>query len=191
LAWRNPSFGLPYVPPFRRCEPQCGRQRIKQPCAAPQRSGLSTWRRQLAKSAKPRSVRAGPIVARTPLADASAEWPTGASGSPLFGFLSLQRLPTGPRFGPEVANLQAIPLRRSIRPCGLLSRSSSQAPPMAGLATAGRFGHASPASFSATFRYLCGGHRSGRSDGLPFLVLAHFGSDNTPGILALRSFNPA
>lgn len=41
-----------------------------------------------------------------------------------------------------------------MRPCGFLSRSSSHDMLMACPATAGRVGHASPASFSATFRYL-------------------------------------
>lgn len=32
LALPKRAFGLPYVPPFRLYEPQCGRQRIKQSC---------------------------------------------------------------------------------------------------------------------------------------------------------------
>jgi len=49
-----------------------------------------------------------------------AEMLSGASESPLFGFLSLQRLPTEPSYAFRLPALMAIPLRRSLRPCGFL-----------------------------------------------------------------------
>lgn len=56
----------------------------------------------------------------------------------------------------------------------------------------GRVGHALPASFSATFRYLL--RRTSVWSFRPpsiFWSRRYFGSDNAPGISALRSFNPA
>lgn len=58
--------------------------------------------------------------------DSCVEQPSGTSGTPLFGFLSLQRLLTDSQLWPGAASHQALPLRRSFRPCGLLSRSSSR-----------------------------------------------------------------
>jgi hypothetical protein len=109
---------------------------------------------------------AGPIVARRHVAlhlmQIDAEHAPGASGSPLFGFFSLQRLRTGSHL-PQAASLQGHPAStfdpswRFFEPLIFVGRRVHLRFPT----TAGHFGHASPASFSVTFRYLLWRCRSG------------------------------
>jgi len=69
-------------------------------------------------------------------------------------FHSLQRLPTEPVFDPKATSLQIIPLRRSIRPCGIQRHVVPQVADVTRACDCGsESDHAPPASFSAAFRY--------------------------------------
>jgi len=77
-----------------------------------------------------------------------------ADESPLFGFLSLQRIPTEPAIFLKAASLQIIPLQRFFAHAVLGATPLRRRLTSFASTTVDRgIDHASPASFSVAFRY--------------------------------------